>query len=241
MSDAAAHSHHAERTGPERYLQHHFQTVAQQTEASTMGMWCFLAQEVMFFGGLFVSYAVYRYIYPEVWHAGSMHLPVLPGMINTIVLLLSSFSMAMGVYYTQIGNNKRLIWCLVLTLLLGLLFVAIKLQFEYFPKFEGGVIPGKYWNPHGHYAALADPAITKPAQLFFFLYFLMTGMHAFHMLIGFGILLVLIYGATQKWFGPDRYVTIEYFGLYWHFVDIVWVFLFPLWYLVGNPLAPGHL
>jgi len=238
VSNAAAHSH-AERTGPERYLQHHFQTLEQQTEASTMGMWAFLVQEVMFFGGLFVSYSVYRYLYPEVWEEGSGHLLLWPGMLNTIVLLLSSFTMAMGVYYTQIGNNKRLIQMLCLTLLLGLTFVAIKLQFEYFPKFEGGIFPGKNWNPHGHYADIAaDPAKQGPFQLFFFLYYLMTGMHAFHMLIGFAILIVLIYGACKNWFGPDRYVPIEYFGLYWHFVDIVWVFLFPLWYLVGN--RGGH-
>lgn len=245
MSNAAAHSHsdhghHGERTGPDRYLQHHFQNIAQQTEATTMGMWLFLAQEVMFFGGLFVCYAVYRYLYPEVWLQGSSHLPLYPGMINTIILLLSSFSMAMGVYYTQVGNKKRLIQCLIITLLLGIAFVAIKLQFEYGPKIAAGVFPGKLWNPTGHYADLADPAVSGPAQLFFYLYYLMTGMHAFHMLIGFGILIVLIYGACKDWFGPDRYTPIEYFGLYWHFVDIVWVFLFPLWYLVGNPFGGGH-
>lgn len=238
MSNAAAHSHEA--TGPNRYLQHHFQNLTQQTEASTMGMWAFLAQEVMFFGGMFVSYSVYRYLYPHVWEQGSGHLPLMPGMINTIVLLLSSFTMAMGVYYCQIGNNKRLVQMLICTLLLGFTFVGIKLQFEYFPKWEGGILPGAHWNPHGHYADIAaNPADQGPFQLFFFLYYLMTGMHAFHMLIGFAILFVLIYQAgVKKAYGPDRYVPIEYFGLYWHFVDIVWVFLFPLWYLVGN--RGGH-
>jgi cytochrome c oxidase subunit 3 len=240
VSDAAAHKHHAERTGPDRYLQHHFQTIAQQTEATTMGMWAFLAQEVMFFGGLFCCYAVYRYMYPHVWEVGSSHLPLAPGVFNTVVLLLSSFSMAMGVYYTQVGNKKRLIQMLFLTLIFGIIFVVVKLQFEYMPKWEGGVFPGKLWNPHGHYADLAAPDLTGPAQIFFYLYFLMTGMHAFHMLIGFGILIVLIYGAFKDWFGPDRYTPIEYFGLYWHFVDIVWVFLFPLWYLVGGSPGAGH-
>jgi cytochrome c oxidase subunit 3 len=240
VSEAAANNHHGERTGPDRYLQHHFQNIAQQTEATTMGMWLFLAQEVMFFGGMFCCYAVYRYLYPHVWELGSSHLPVMPGMVNTIILLLSSFSMAMGVYFTQVGNKKRLIQCLCITLVLGIAFVAIKWVFEYTPKFEGGVIPGKLWNPHGHYADLAAPDVTGPAQLFFYLYFLMTGMHAFHMIIGFAILLVLIYGACKDWFGADRYTPIEYFGLYWHFVDIVWVFLFPLWYLVGNPFGAGH-
>ena len=243
MSNAAAHTnhgadHHGERTGPDRYLQHHFQNLAQQTEATTMGMWLFLAQEVMFFGGMFVCYAVYRYLYPEVWMEGSKHLSVPIGGFNTIVLLLSSFSMAMGVYYTQIGNKKRLIQCLVLTLILGLVFVGVKLQWDYLPKWEAGVFPGKLWNPNGHYAVFGSEAMNGPAQIFFYLYFLMTGMHAFHMLIGFGILIVLIYGACKDWFGPDRYTPIEYFGLYWHFVDIVWVFLFPLWYLVGPPDLP---
>lgn len=245
MSDAAAHTqhgagHHGERTGPERYLQHHFQNLSQQTEATTMGMWLFLAQEVMFFGGMFVCYAVYRYLYPDVWLKGSSHLSVWIGGFNTVVLLLSSFSMAMGVYFTQVGNKKRLIQCLFLTLILGMIFVGVKLQWEYLPKWQGGVFPGSHWHPNGHYAEFASPELTGPSQLFFYLYFLMTGMHAFHMLIGFAILSVLIYGAINDWFGPDRYTPIEYFGLYWHFVDIVWVFLFPLWYLVGNPFGGGH-
>jgi len=236
---SAADEHGAHATGPDRYLQHHFRNIKQQTESATMGMWLFLAQEVLFFGGLFCCYFVYRYLYPQAWEIGSAQLPTTPGAINTIVLLLSSFSMAMAVYYTQIGRKKAMIGCLITTLVLGIAFVVIKWVFEYSPKIEYGLFPGAAWNPDPHhYPAIAAHATEHGYQLFFFLYFLMTGMHAFHMLIGFGILIVMIYGAFKDWYGPDRYIPIELFGLYWHFVDIVWVFLFPLWYLVGD--SGGH-
>lgn len=213
-------------------LAHHFETVEQQEESCTLGMWLFLAQEVMFFGGLFMAYAVYRFMYTEAWLEGSQHLNVTIGGFNTVVLLFSSFTMAMGVYYCQIGNSKKLFWALFATLVLGIAFVGLKWVLEYTPKFEEGLFPGAGWGPHGHYADLANFDNQGALQLFFIFYFIMTGMHAFHMVIGFGILLVLMWMTKQNKFGPQRYMPILFFGLYWHFVDIVWVFLFPMFYLV---------
>lgn len=226
MSSAQAH---AERSP---YLAEHFETIEQQEEACTLGMWLFLAQEVMFFGGLFMAYAVYRFLYLEAWLYGSAQLNVFIGGCNTVVLLLSSFTMAMGVYHCQVGNSKKLFRYLTATLLLGILFVALKWILEYTPKFHDGVFPGALWNPHGHYADVANFPDQGAMQLFFFLYYVMTGMHAFHMLIGFAILIVLMVMTKQNKFGPKRFMPILFFGLYWHFVDIVWVFLFPMFYLV---------
>ncbi|MBX3179760.1 MAG: cytochrome c oxidase subunit 3 [Candidatus Hydrogenedentes bacterium] len=195
-------------------------------------MWLFLAQEVMFFGGLFMAYAIYRFKYFDAWFAGSQSLSVWIGGFNTVVLLFSSFTMAMGVYYCQVGNSKWLFRMLGATLGLGIAFVVIKWFFEYQPKIAEGVFPGALWGPHGHYADLAQVANQGGLQLFFVLYYIMTGMHALHMIIGFGILLVLMWMAKRDKFGPQRYMPILFFGLYWHFVDIVWVFLFPMFYLV---------
>ena len=226
MSSADAHAENP-------YLAHHFESVEQQEESCTLGMWLFLAQEVMFFGGLFMAYAVYRYMYFDAWVEGSASLNVTIGGINTVFLLVSSFTMAMGVYYCQVGNSKKLLLMLTSTLILGIIFVVLKWILEYTPKFEEGIFPGASWGPHGHhYGHLADFPDQGALQIFFFLYFVMTGMHAFHMLIGFGILLVLMWMAWKNKFGPQRYMPILFFGLYWHFVDIVWVFLFPMFYLV---------
>ncbi|MBI2423861.1 MAG: cytochrome c oxidase subunit 3 [Candidatus Hydrogenedentes bacterium] len=226
MSSAAdTHEHNP-------HLAHHFETIEQQEEAQSMGMWLFLAQEFMFFGGLFCAYAVWRFTYHDAWFEGSSHLSTFWGGLNTIVLLLSSYTMAMGVYYCQIGDTKRLTNRLIMTLGLGIVFVAVKLQFEWFPKFHDGVVPGQWWGPAGHYADMAAFPEQGHLQLFYFLYYVMTGMHAFHMLIGFGILIPLIVMSAMGKFGPQRFMAILNFGLYWHFVDIVWVFLFPMFYLV---------
>jgi cytochrome c oxidase subunit 3 len=228
---------HAERSP---YVAHHFESAEQQKESSTLGMWLFLAQEFMFFGGLFLAYAVYRYSYPDAWAAGSHALPVLPGAINTIILLLSSFSMAMGVYYAQTSQQRKLFWALVSTMVLGIAFVVIKWFWEYSPKIAYGAFPGASFGPDAHhYPELAAFADQGPLQLFFIFYFIMTGMHALHMIIGFGIILWLMVGTLQGKYHSERYMHIENFGLYWHFVDIVWVFLFPMFYLVHS-VSGGH-
>lgn len=234
MSEATSH-----QDGP--VVAHHFETWEQHEESCTMGMWLFLAQEVMFFGGMFVAYAVYRYMYPEAWYVGSSALDWKVGAFNTSFLLLSSFTMAMGVYYNQTGRINKLfgvmgmLWA---TLILGIIFVAVKLKFEWFPKYAEGAIPGDLWNPHHHYQSLADfdgPGGQGAVQLFYWLYFVMTGMHALHMLIGFGIIIWLMLLSLKGRFSEHSYLHILFFGLYWHFVDIVWIFLYPMFYLV-NPV-----
>ncbi len=216
------------------YLSGHFQTEEQETESCTLGMWLFLVQEVMFFGGMFAAYGVYRYLYHDAWLLASQSLDWRLGGANTIFLLLSSFTAATAVYHAQTGNNKQVGWYMVYTLVLGAIFLFIKWTFEWPPKFEYGVFPGANWGPDAHhYPDLAAFAHQGPLQLFFFLYFVMTGMHALHMVIGFFVIGWIIWLAWWKeHFDPRRYLQVEFFGLYWHFVDIVWVFLFPMFYLV---------
>jgi len=205
----------------------HFEDREQQSEASHIGMWLFLSQEIMFFTGLFVAYGVYRYKFPEAFHEGSAQLNFYIGTVNTTVLLASSVTMAMCVYCTQTGKWKGQVAYLCATLGLGLTFLVIK-GFEWKQKWDHGLIPSIHWQPHGLEHPVHD-------ELFFSLYFIMTGMHAFHMVIGFGIGAVFVYLCwVKKEYGPNKYLPIEYFGLYWHFVDIVWVFLFPMMYLISQ-------
>lgn len=186
-------------------------------------MWVFLAQEVMFFGGLFLAYTVYRHSYPAVFAEASHHLDVLLGGINTAILIGSSLTMALAVYGSQTGKRRMLIAFLILTIVLGSAFLGIK-AVEYHHKYEDRLIPGLGFHYPGPYA--------KQAQLFFGLYFAMTGMHALHMVVGIALLFWLIFEARKGRFTPEYHSPIENFGLYWHFVDIVWIFLFPLLYLI---------
>ncbi len=207
-------------------LAHHFSDVDQQNEANTLGMWIFLVTEIMFFGGLFLVYTIYRVAYPEAFAEASRSLDVVLGTTNTTVLLCSSLTMALAVNAAQTGNRKLIVAFLLLTLLLGSIFLGIK-GLEYYHKYEEHHIPGASF----HYEGEADP---REAQLFFGLYFVLTGFHALHMVIGAA---VIIYFAIRAWRGfypPEKYVAVEQLGLYWHFVDIVWVFLFPLLYLIGR-------
>jgi cytochrome c oxidase subunit 3 len=206
-------------------LAHQFDDLVQQKEASTLGMWIFLVTEVMFFGGMFTGYAVYRFRFHDAFMAASDKLNLIQGAINTVVLILSSFTMAMGVHSAQVNKRKALMWWLVLTMVLGGTFLGIK-YFEYSDKFHHHLVPGQHFafdGPHG-----------KNAELFFSFYFSMTGFHALHMVIGIGLLLWILWKAQKGEFGPGYYNPVENMGLYWHFVDIVWIFLFPLLYLVGH-------
>jgi cytochrome c oxidase subunit 3 len=219
--------------GPsEPIVSHHFKDRHQQNEASHIGMWLFLAQEVMFFGGLFAAYFYYRTLYPEVFADCSSFLDFKIGTFNTSVLLFSSVTMATCVYYTQVGKWKHQLFFLCSTIFLGFVFLFVK-YFEWKAKWDGGMIPAFRWDvdmQKGHHYELLDPV---KGELFYSLYFIMTGMHAFHMIIGFAIGACFIYlCAVKKEYGPNKYLPIEYFGLYWHFVDIVWVFLFPMLYLI---------
>lgn len=187
-------------------------------------MWVFLITEVMFFGGLFTAYIVYRVAYPGAFAGASHHLDVTLGGINTAVLIMSSLTMAMAVYGAQTGKKRVLILCLSLTLLLGLTFLGIK-AIEYYDKFAHGLVPGAGFHWEG--------PNKRQAELFFSIYFAMTGTHALHMVIGAGIITTLIIMSVRGRFSPEYHTPVELSGLYWHFVDIVWIFLFPLLYLIG--------
>ena len=207
-------------------LQHHFQTLDQQHEAATLGMWVFLVTEVMFFGGLLMAYLIYRIWYPHAWSEGSLELDIRLGGFNTVVLIGSSLTMAMAVRSAQTGAKKGTIWYLVGTMVLGLTFLVVKF-FEYKHKYETHHIPG----PNFSFEGAADAG---QVEIFMTLYFALTGLHAAHMVIGFGILSVILWMAARDRFSPQWYTPVEMSGLYWHFVDIVWIFLFPLLYLVDR-------
>jgi cytochrome c oxidase subunit 3 len=206
-------------------LAHQFDDLAQQRESVSLGMWIFLATEIMFFGGMFLGYAVYRLSYHAAFVEASHHLDVVLGGVNTAVLLCSSLTMAIAVHAAQHGSRKSIALFLGLTILLGSVFLGIK-GIEYHHKYEEQLIPG----PGFH---LASPESAR-AQLFFSFYFAMTGMHALHMVIGVGMMAVLIVMALKGRFTAEYNAPVEMVGLYWHFVDIVWVFLFPLLYLVDR-------
>jgi cytochrome c oxidase subunit III len=213
-------------------LAHHFDNMEQQREAGSLGMWIFLLTEIMFFGGAFTAYIIYRND-PKVspaFVAASNTLNVELGLINTIVLICSSLTMALAVYYAQTGARKLQVTFLLLTILLGTAFLVIK-GFEYADKFTHHHIPGKDFE-------FAEP-YQRSAQIFFTIYFAMTGLHALHMIIGIGVLLVLVRMAMKRRFSPEWHAPVELFGLYWHFVDIVWIFLFPLLYLLGYHIHGG--
>ncbi len=200
-----------------------FDDMPQQHEASSFGMWVFLATEVLFFGGLFTSYVVYRTLYPDVFAEANKYMSVLLGGINTAVLLTSSFTMAMAVRSAQEGKRKKILFFLGVTMLLGLTFLGIK-GVEYYAKYVEHLVPGASFRFEG----------PRPAQaeIFFLLYFCMTGLHAIHMIIGIGVLAVMTRLAWRNRFSAEYYAPIEVSGLYWHFVDIVWIFLYPLLYLI---------
>jgi cytochrome c oxidase subunit 3 len=206
-------------------LAHQFDSLEQQNEAATLGMWVFLVTEVLFFGGLFVTYLVYRSWYGDAFAVASHELDVVLGTINTAVLITSSLTMALAVHAAQVGQRNRLLLFLALTMLFGAAFLGIK-SVEYYHKFVEHHVPG----PSFHF----EPEYFAHAQIFFSLYFLMTGLHALHMIIGLGIMLVMFRWAWRGTITVDYYSPIEISGLYWHFVDIVWIFLFPLLYLIGR-------
>ena len=185
-------------------------------------MWLFLVTEIMFFGGLFTAYMVYRMWYPVAWAEASQKLNVYMGGGNTIVLIGSSLTMALAVRCAQLGQNKAVVRWLILTMVLGLTFLVVKF-FEYKAKFEHHLVPGPHF----------DPTLEQGVQIFFSLYFMMTGIHALHMVIGLGIMLYILIQAMKGTYDADYFAPVEVSGLYWHFVDIVWIFLFPLLYLLG--------
>jgi cytochrome c oxidase subunit 3 len=213
-------------------LAHQFDSLEQQSEASTLGMWVFLVTEVLFFGGLFTAYLVYRWAYPEAFASASHHLDVTLGTINTAVLITSSLTMALAVHAAQTGDRSKLLLFLVLTMALGAVFLGIK-GVEYYHKFQDHHVPG----PSFQY----EPAeFFRHAQIFLSLYFVMTGLHALHMIVGLGIMTWMLVWSWNGTITREYYSPIEISGLYWHFVDIVWIFLFPLLYLIGRHAPLVH-
>jgi cytochrome c oxidase subunit 3 len=214
----AEHAHHPR-------LQHHFDDMEQQVEASTLGMWVFLVTEIMFFGGLFMAYLVYRWAYPTGFQEASNHLDVIWGAVNTGVLICSSLTMALAVRAAQTSAPpKTQVGWILATMVLGAAFLGVKV-IEYADKFTHHLVPGPNFVWEGQYPAAAE--------IFYSLYFSMTGLHALHMIIGLGIMAVIAFMAWRGEFDSDYYTPVEVSGLYWHFVDIVWIFLFPLLYLIG--------
>jgi cytochrome c oxidase subunit III len=214
------------RLSPPKTITHPIaRDVEHEMEMNVLGMWIFLIGEVLFFGALFTAYMVYRYYYPDTFAETSRSLDVVLGTINTFILLTSSLTMALAVNAAQVDNRKLLVIFLVLTIILGLLFVGIK-GYEYLHKFEEGLFPGAGFLYEGD-----QPG---QARLFFSLYFIMTGLHAIHMLLGMAMLALLAILAWIGVFNRNNYAPIELTGLFWHFVDLVWIFLFPLLYLIDR-------
>ena len=206
-------------------LSHQFDDLAQQKESADLGMWTFLITEVLFFAAMFFTYSLYRWKYPHIFEVGSRYMDLSLGTANTAVLLTSSLTMVMAVQAGHTGNRKSIVKWLAATMFLGFVFLVIK-GIEYSHKFQELLVPGAHFSP--------DLAVHPGAQIFFSLYFCMTGLHALHMVIGEGILLTIAIMAWRGKFSPTYSNPIEVAGLYWHFVDIVWIFLFPLFYLVGS-------
>ena len=308
-------------------LQHQFEDMKQQAESDSIGMWMFLVQEIMFFGGMFTVYLVFRSKYPMAFAAGSNHLNEWLGMANTLVLIVSSLTMALAVHYAQLGKRNAQVIFIIVTMLFGMAFLGVK-AYEYAEKYEDGIVPitglnartdknilpkdekysvdpesrrrnslafpdsvetnpkiprendtaeeakhtsehgeEEYVNPRGDFiwkdTSLADKALAEgyltaneklaymtngeisqakfqdKVRIFFWIYFAMTALHALHMIIGLGIMLWLLWKAWRYTFTPDYYAPVEMVGLYWHFVDIVWIFLFPLLYLLGRHFLHG--
>ena len=202
---------------------HQYVDLEQQHEAGWLGMWIFLATEIIFFGGMFTGYAIYRWTYPQAFAHGSQELELMWGATNTLVLICSSLTMAMAVHAAETGQRKHLVEFLLATMALGLVFLGIK-GIEYAHKFEHHLVPGSSF--------VFDAPYQRTAQIFFSFYFAMTGMHALHMVVGVGLLTALVIRAWRDEFTPRHHAAVEITGLYWHFVDIIWIFLFPLLYLI---------
>jgi cytochrome c oxidase subunit III len=214
-----------------KFLAHHFHSMKQQTSAEKLGMWLFLAQEVLFFSGLFLAYALGRYFYPETYLAAHELLDWKMGAINTGVLLFSSLTMALAVRSAQINDTpaiKRYLW---VTILCGAIFMVIK-YFEYAHKFHVGLLPGKYFNADVLKLGLTELPNNFHPAVFFGVYFVMTATHGLHVVIGMGVMVWLLLKASRNEFSSTNYVALENTGLYWHLVDLIWIYLFPLLYLV---------
>ena len=253
MSDSPAvvHGAHAEAHAAHHehppYQRHHFETTAQQFDATNFAMWIFLLTEIMFFGGLFAAYLILRNWYYQAFVEASHQLDIFWGTLNTLLLIISSFTMAMGVWAAEKGKKNLLLVFLGLTWILGMGFLGVK-SIEYTEKIEKHHVPGFHYSVQSFTNPASDVEVHKKypqdkplpydmaqkTEEYFFLYFAMTGMHALHMIIGIGILTFMIFRARAGAYTSGHVTYVENFGLYWHFVDIIWIFLFPLLYLISR-------
>jgi cytochrome c oxidase subunit 3 len=247
----ASTEHHADEGHHEhpRFLAHHFESSEQQFDSGKLGMWLFLVTEVMFFSGLFCAYAVYRANHPEIFIYAHKFLDTNLGAINTVVLLVSSLTMALGVRAAQLGQQRLLILNLVLTLLCAGVFLSIK-YVEYSHKWHSGLLWAAKFNPDlshaegshhdegktgaasGPHGSPADEVAPRNAGIFFSIYFCLTGLHGIHILAGMGAIVWILVRAIRGDFSADYYGPVDFVGLYWHLVDLVWIYLFPLLYLI---------
>jgi cytochrome c oxidase subunit 3 len=216
MSSSDAHAHNP-------HLAHHFESIEKQDYAVRLAMWLFLGTEVLLFAGLFLGYTVYRHFYHQTFHELSRTLSLPLGATNTVILITSSLSVALAYFWVKTGQNGKAIAALIFTILCACAFLVIK-GFEYQHKFEEGMLPGQFYS----YGEVSGPG----ANLFFTIYFLTTGLHAFHVIVGMSVLIWILGRLIKGQFSPTYYVPVELGALYWHLVDLVWIFLFPLLYLI---------
>lgn len=218
MSTASTHANHSS------HLAHHFKSLDQQFSAAKLGTWLFLCTEILMFGGLFVGYIIFHQLYPEMFAEGATHLDWKLGATNTIVLLFSSFTMAASIYYAQTNQRKKSMNMLLITFICGCLFMVIK-YFEYMHKIHLGLTPGALFH--------FQDAQASNLALYFSFYFLMTGLHGSHVIVGMGLIAWVWLRSRKGEFSDEFYTPVECVGLFWHLVDLVWIYLFPLLYLVG--------
>ena len=236
---AGSHEDHGEEHHGPAWLAHHFDTPAQQFDAAKLGMWAFLAQELLFFSGVFVAYGIFRSWYPEAFSGASHELNRVMGASNTIVLLFSSWTAAMAVRSSQLGKKSQTSALILITVACACIFLVVK-YFEYQHKFHAGLLPGQYFgHPStggGLFGALPGheetPVLPYKAHIFFSLYFVMTGIHALHVIIGIGVLIWIWRRNERGEFSKEFFTPVDLVALYWHLVDLIWIYLFPLLYLI---------
>ena len=224
-SDGHGHAHPA-------FLAHHFDTPLQQFDSAKLGMWVFICTEILMFGGLFVAYGIFRNQEPEIFRVAHERLDRIMGAVNTIVLLFSSLTAALAVRSSQLGDKKWTSRYLIITILCACVFLVVK-YFEYTHKFHDGLLPGRYFTAHLPEHAHHGHVLPQRAHMFFALYFMMTGLHGVHVVVGMSILGWVLWRNQKGVLSKEYFTPVEIGALYWHLVDLVWIYLFPLLYLVG--------
>jgi len=207
---------------------HHFESVESEYSASKQGIWLFMVTEILMFGGLFVGYAIMKSLHPEAFRWGASQLHWTYGCLNTVVLLISSFTMALAIRMFRVNEQAKAKLCLLITILCGALFMGIKILFEWMPKYELGLIPFKLAGSNIKEVA----GYVENSEMFFGFYYIMTGVHGAHVLIGMGLIFWVWLRSLRGDFGPKHWTAVEGVGIFWHLVDLIWIYLFPMFYLI---------